>query len=84
MDNGKIPIAIFLDLSKAFDTINHQILLTKLYHYGMYGTPLKLIHSYLSNRKQCVIFDDILSNTLDIKTGAPQGSILGPILFILY
>ena len=84
MDNGKIPIAIFLDLSKAFDTINHQILLTKLYHYGIYGTPLKLIHSYLSNRKQCVIFDDILSNTLDIKTGVPQGSILGPILFIIY
>ena len=84
MDNGKIPIAIFLDLSKAFDTMNHQILLTKLYHYGIYGTPLKLIHSYLSNRKQCVIFDDILSNTLDIKTGVPQGSILGPILFIIY
>ena len=57
---------------------------TKLYHYGIYGTPLKLIHSYLSNRKQCVIFDDILSNTLDIKTGVPQGSIIGPILFIIY
>ena len=51
MDNGKIPIAIFLDLSKAFDSINCQILLTKLYHYGIYGTPLKVIHSYLSNRK---------------------------------
>ena len=84
MDNGKTPIAIFLDISKAFDTINHQKLLTKLYHYGIYGTPLKLIHSYLSNRKQCVIFDDILSNTLDIKTGVPQGSILGPIFFIIY
>ena len=84
MGNGKIPIAIFLDLSKAFDTFNHQILLTKLYHYGICGTPLKLIHSYLSNRKQCVIFDDILSNTLDINTGVPQGSILGPVLFNIY
>ena len=80
MDNGKIPIVIFLD----FDTINHQIVFAKLYHYGIYGTSLKLIHSYLSNRKQCVIFDDILSNTLDINTGVPQGSSLGPILFIIY
>ena len=84
MDNGKIPLAIFLDLSKAFDTINHQILLTKLYHYGIYGTQLKLIHSYLSNRKQYFILDDTLFNTLYINTGVPQGSILGPILFIIY
>ena len=71
-------------MSKAFDTINYQILLTNLYHYGIYGTPLKLIHINLSNRKQYAIFDDTHSDTLNINTGVLQGSILGPILFIIY
>ena len=78
MDNNDVPISIFLDLSKAFDTINHAILLTKLEHYGVKGIPLQLLKKYLTNRKQYVKFHDVNSNVLPINTGAPQGSILGP------
>ena len=84
MDNKQFPLAIFLDLSKAFDTLDHTILLTKLKHYGILGVPLKWFTSYLSNRKQYVQLDSVKSNLLDIKTGVPQGSILGPLLFIIY
>ena len=84
MDSGDVPISIFLDLSKAFDTLDHDILLDKLSYYGVKETALSLFKSYLSNRKQYVEYLDTTSNFTDIKTGVPQGSILGPFLFIIY
>ena len=85
LDKNNTSIAVFLDLSKAFDTINHTILLNKLKYYGIRGLALKWFESYLSNRKQYTSTtpgND--STTLNIKTGVPQGSILGPLLFIIY
>ena len=84
MDKGQVPLGIFLDLSKAFDTLDHKIMIKKLEFFGVSDGPGKLLESYLSNRKQYVVFDDINSQVLDIKTGVPQGSILGPLLFLIY
>ena len=74
----------FLDLSKAFDTIDHNIVYIKLRHYGINWVPLNWLMNYLTGRQQFVKLDDEISNTLPISTGVPQGSILGPLLFILY
>ena len=87
MDNIKeikIPTAIFLDLSKAFDTLNFDILLNKLKYYGVRGTSLALIKSYLTNRYQYVQFENSDSELLEIVTGIPQGSILGPLFFSVF
>ena len=84
MDNRyetKTPVAIFCDLSKAFDCLNFDIFLSKLEYYGVDGTPLALIKSYLSNRYQYVQFENCKSDLLKVKTGIPQGSILGPLFF---
>ena len=77
-----MPISVFLDLSKAFDTLNHSILLDKLKYYGVSTTPLNWFASYLHNRRQFVDYEGTLSNTVLMTTGVPQGSMLGPLLFI--
>ena len=84
IDNYSHLIGIFLDFSKAFDTINHDILLHKLSHYGIRGKALEWFRNYLNNRKQYVSLNDHNSTLKDIKCGVPQGSILGPLLFIVY
>ena len=84
MDIKQTSLNIFLDLSKAFDTLDHQILLLKLKHYGVRDIALKLFETYLSNRSQVVQYNDLISDKLIIKTGVPQGSMLGPLLFIIY
>ena len=85
INNGLYTCCIFLDLSKAFDTVNHTILLWKLYHYfGIRGTALHLIESYLSNRYQYTNVQGYYSNKLKITTRVPQGSCLGPLLFLLH
>ena len=73
-----------LDLSKAFDTLDSSILLDKLKYYGFGNTPLKWFHSYLKDRSQYVVFNGIYSDVINLSTGVPQGSILGPLLFIIY
>ena len=82
-DIGDIVTTLLIDLKKAFDTIDHRILLRKLYSYGIRGTMFKWIEGYLTGRSQYVIFDGKVSETRSIKCGVPQGSILGPLLFIL-
>ena len=83
-DKKESTLAVFLDLSKAFDTIDHKILLNKLEYYGIHGTPLQWFKSYLSNRKQFVEYNKFNSKICTIDCGVPQGSVLGPLLFILY
>ena len=84
MNNNDEPINIFLDLSKAIDTIDHNILLNKLTYYGLNGSTLQLFRSYLQNRKQYTEIEQINSDILSITIGVPKGSILGPLLFIIY
>ena len=84
MDDHKIPGTIFIDLSKAFDTLSYDILLYKLKFYGISGVEYKLLSSYLSNRKLYVMFNNKNSEFTEIRTGVPQGSILGPLLFSIY
>lgn len=83
-DRGQSSLASFLDISKAFDSLSHDILLSKLKYYGIRGTVLKWFKSYLEGRKQTVFFADVMSIEIDSVTGVPQGSVLGPLLFIIY
>ena len=84
LNKKKHCIAIFCDLRKAFDTVDHEILFKKLERLGICGSTLKWFKSYLSERKQFVSIDGVLSDLLEILIGVPQGSILGPILFLIY
>ena len=84
LDTGKFSIGIYINLSKAFDTLNHDILCQKLSHYGIRGMALDWIRSYLYLRKQCVYINSITSSLMTIDCGVPQGSILEPLLFIIY
>ena len=84
IDEGKFTIGIFLDLSKAFDTLNHEILLKQHEHYGIRGNCLKWFENYLYKRTQIVKIGNHRSNKRTISTGVPQGSILGPLIFLLY
>jgi hypothetical protein len=84
IDNNKFSLGIFFDLSKAFDTVDHKILLKKLEHYGIRGVVLNWFSDYLTNRSQCVCFNGSLSGSKRITCGVPQGSILGPLLFLIY
>ena len=83
-EKDEYAIGIFCDLSKAFDTLDHGILLTKLNHYGIRGNLLAWLTSYVSNRKQFVDVGGVKSEHSDITVGVPQGSILGPLLFLVY
>ena len=85
LDNGDVTVVTLLDLSAAFDTRDHNILCQRLEHfYGISGTPLNWFRSYLSNRNQTVTINKTLSRPTLLNSGVPQGSVLGPILFILY
>ena len=83
LQKGECVLGVFLDFSKAFDTVNHKILLDKLYLYGIRGTALDWITNYLSDRKQYVVYNNTKSDEKHITCGVPQGSILGPLLFLL-
>lgn len=92
IEAGECPVGIFCDLSRAFDCVNHDLLLEKLSHYGINGIPHNWLCSFLRNRTQYVSImhysnnsvSQVQSNSVNIDTGVPQGSVLGPVLFICY
>ena len=84
LDSGSVTCGIFVDFQKAFDTVNHEILLKKLEHYGFRGVINNWFRSYLTDRKQKVVINGFESESKNLLHGVPQGSVLGPILFLIY
>ena len=84
IDDGCLTAAVFVDLRKAFDSVNHNLLLNKMAGYGITNHELHWFENYLSDRNQSVMYGNVLSTPLQMKSGVPQGSILGPILFSIY
>ena len=84
LDKGQVAVGVFVDLQKAFDTVDHDILLSKLQHYGIRGITNQWFYSYLSNRTQLVSVGNSSSDIKSVDYGVPQGSVLGPLLFLIY
>ena len=84
LDANKTPVSVHLDLSKAFDSLGHKMLLDKIKHLGITGLAYKLLQSYLLNRQQYVAFKNCRSDLKVINNGVPQGFVLGPMLFLIY
>ena len=84
MDRGQDVATIMIDLSKAFNTVNHTLLVAKLQAYGIREGELLWIKDYLSNRKQRVVMDGTVADWNEVKNGVPQGSILGPLLLFVF
>lgn len=84
LDSGNFACGVFIDLQKAFDTVDHEILLKKLFHYGIRGKPLNLLRLYFSNRQQFVSINGYNSTYKFVRHGVPQGSVLAPLLFLIY
>ena len=84
LDEDKFTCGVFIDLQKAFDTVDHDILLSKLNHYGVRGVSYEWFKSYLTGRQQFTTIAHLKSDLCSINYGVPQGSVLGPILFLLY